>query len=169
MPSVAQMSAMELPGSAFIDLARAACLGGQRRFAPSPAAAGARGGEACPGALADQVALEFGQRREDVEDQLAARGRGVGMLLQAFEADAARIERVHGFDQVLERAAEPVELPDDEGVTLAQIVQRRLQAGAVGLRAVLARLQATTFFAPADIIAAMLARDAARKQGSEES
>jgi hypothetical protein len=110
-------------------------FGGQGRFAPSPAAPGSRGGEARLGALADQVALEFGQRCEDVEDQLAARRRGVDMLLQAFEADAARVERVHGFDQVLERAAEPVELPDDEGVALAQIVQRRLQAGAAGLRA----------------------------------
>jgi hypothetical protein len=52
----------------------------ERWFAPSPAAAGARGGETRLGALADQVALEFGQRREDVEDQLVARRRGVDML-----------------------------------------------------------------------------------------
>ena len=32
--------------------------------------------------------------REDVEDQLAARGRRVDVLLQALEADAVGIERV---------------------------------------------------------------------------
>ena len=32
---------------------------------------------------------------------------------------------------VLDRAAEPVELPDDEGVTGAQVVERGAQAGPV--------------------------------------
>ena len=66
-------------------------VGGERAFAPSPAAPGARGFETRPGALADQVALELGQGGEDVEDQLAAGRRGVDMLLQALEADAARV------------------------------------------------------------------------------
>ena len=109
--------------------------GGERWFAPSPAAPGARGFEARPGALADEVALELGQGGEDVEDQLAARRRGVDMLLQAFEADAARVEGVDGIDQVREGAAEPVELPDDESVARAEVVQGGFQAGAVGFRA----------------------------------
>lgn len=37
--------------------------------------------------LADQLALELGQRAEDVKDQLAARSRRVDIFLQGNEAD----------------------------------------------------------------------------------
>jgi hypothetical protein len=40
-----------------------------------------------------------------------------------------------GLDQLLERARQPVELPDDQRVTLARIVERCLQLGPVPLRA----------------------------------
>jgi hypothetical protein len=39
------------------------------------------------GPLPDQVPLELGQRPEDVEDQLAARGRRVDLLGQRAKAD----------------------------------------------------------------------------------
>jgi hypothetical protein len=51
-----------------------------------------------------------------VEDQLAAGGGGIDRLLQAAEPDAAVSQLSDGVDQVAQGAAEPVELPDDEGV-----------------------------------------------------
>ena len=68
------------------------------------------------GPLADQVSLELGQGPEDVEDELPAAGGRVDRLLQAAEADLPRLEGGDRLDQVLERAPQPVELPDDEGV-----------------------------------------------------
>ena len=44
-------------------------------------------------------------------------------------------ERRHGFDQMHERAAEPVELPNDEHVALAHIVERLAQARSIGTSA----------------------------------
>jgi len=43
------------------------------------------------------------------------------------------VEVVGERQQILDGAAEPVELPDDEGVAGAQVVEGRGQAGAVGL------------------------------------
>src|SRR5512143_656753 len=59
-----------------------------------------------PGPLADDVPLELGQGREDVEDQLPAAGRRVDALLEAAKADAPAAEFGEGFDQVAERPAE---------------------------------------------------------------
>ena len=48
------------------------------------------------------------------------------------DADAAGVEVVGDGQHVLDGAAEPVELPDDERVTGAQVVERGGQAGALG-------------------------------------
>src|SRR5215470_10385999 len=62
--------------------------------------------------------LELGQGPEDVEDQLAAGGRGVDVLLQAFEADPV-LARVRDEDsEVCERATTPVQSPDHQGIAL---------------------------------------------------
>jgi hypothetical protein len=47
---------------------------------------------------------------EDVEDQLAAAIPGVLVLAQTEKGDVAFEQRVDGFDQVIERAANAVEL-----------------------------------------------------------
>ena len=60
------------------------------------------GMEACLGPLSDQVPLELAQRGEDVEDQLAARGRGVDGLLKAAKADLLVLQVRHRLDEVLE-------------------------------------------------------------------
>jgi hypothetical protein len=52
-----------------------AVSGRHLRLAPAVAPARAGGGEAGDGALADQLALELGERREDAKDQLAGGGR----------------------------------------------------------------------------------------------
>ena len=51
-------------------------------------------------AFADEVAFEFGQGGEDVEDELAARGGGVDRLLGAAEPDPAVGQAGDGVDQV---------------------------------------------------------------------
>jgi hypothetical protein len=101
------------------------------------AAPGPGSGQAGGGAFADEVALELGQGGEDVEDELAAGGGGVDRLLQAAEPDATLSQVGDGVDQVPERSAEAVELPDDQGVAGAQLVQdlgedRSVAAGAAG-------------------------------------
>jgi hypothetical protein len=96
------------------------------------AAAGSGGGQPGAGAFADEVAFELGQGGEDVEDELAAGGGGVDRLLQAAEPDAALGQAGDGVDQVAQGAAEAVELPNDQGVTRAQLVQELLEDGAVG-------------------------------------
>jgi hypothetical protein len=50
------------------------------------------------------------------EDELAAGGGGVDCLLEAAEPDPAVSEPRHGVDQVPKRPAQPVELPDNQGL-----------------------------------------------------
>ena len=86
------------------------------------------GGQAGLGALDDQLALELGERGEDAEDQLAGGGRRVdrrALAGQDLEPDAALGELVDQVDEVAQVAAEPVELPGDQDIALAQ----RLEAG----------------------------------------
>ncbi len=83
-----------------------------------------------------------------MEDQLVAAGGGVDLLLQGLEADAPLLEQRDGVDEVSERAAQPVEPSDDEGVAGAQeakcLVQPRthdlVAAGGVGEQAFTAGL-----------------------------
>jgi hypothetical protein len=77
-------------------------------------AAGAGGGQPGAGPLPDQVAFELGQGGEHVEDQLAAGGGGVDLLLQAAEPHATLGQAGDGLDQVAQRPAEPVGLPDHQ-------------------------------------------------------
>jgi len=92
------------------------------------AAAGAGCGDAGLRALDDQGALELGQRCEDAEHQLAGGPGGVDrrtLAGQHLEADTSSREVVHQVDEIAQVAAEPVQLPDHEGIALAQ----RLAAG----------------------------------------
>jgi hypothetical protein len=67
-----------------------------------------------------------------VEDELAAGRRRVDALLQRAEPDAGVFELRDGLDELLERAPEPVEPPDDQRIARAEIVQRGRQPPAVG-------------------------------------
>ncbi len=92
-----------------------------------------RGLESRHGAFADQLPLEFGQRREDVEHEAAGRCRGVDLRALAGEnpqAHAAGRQILHRVDQVGEVPAEAVELPDDEHVVLPQGAQAVCRAAA---------------------------------------
>ena len=63
--------------------------GGELRLAASETPTGACGGEPCPRALPNQVALKFGQRSEDMEDELAASIGGIDAFVQRLEPDAS--------------------------------------------------------------------------------
>ena len=93
-----------------------------------------RGREPGPGAFADQLPLELGQRREDAEHEAAGGGGGVDLRALPGEhpqAHAAGRQGLHGVDQVSEGAAEAVELPDDEHVALPQGAHAAVESRAV--------------------------------------
>ena len=68
---------------------------------------------------------------EDVEHELASRGRGVEVLLEADKVDAKCVELVHGLEQLLERTAEAVEVGDTQGVARAGVIDEFGEAGSV--------------------------------------
>lgn len=78
--------------------------------------------------LLDQVALELRQRTKDMEDELAAGGGGIDLLGETFEANSPPLQLGDGLDQVLERAAQPIESPDDQGVALPYIRERLIES-----------------------------------------
>jgi hypothetical protein len=65
------------------------------------------------GTRPNEIALEFRERGEDIEDK-AALGRGrIDGVLDAFEPHAPLHERRHHVDEMRERAAQAIKLPDD--------------------------------------------------------
>ncbi len=62
----------------------------------------------------DISAFELGDRADDLEEQPADRRRGVDPLIEHDEIDAALLEMPGELDQMLQRAAEAIELGDDE-------------------------------------------------------
>jgi hypothetical protein len=65
------------------------------------------------GALDDQLALELGKGGQELEEQPALGGAGVNVLGEGAEGDLAAAQVGDDVVQVDDRAAEPVELPDD--------------------------------------------------------
>ncbi len=66
----------------------------RRQFArpPSPPDAGPRRGQAGPGQLADEVALELGQHPKEIEQQLTGRGGGVESLVEGAVTEPPPLE-----------------------------------------------------------------------------
>ena len=86
-------------------------------------------------AFADEVALELGHGAEHVEDEPGA-GRGrVDRLVEAPEADAVVLERAGRCRSVPQAAPESVELPHDQRVAGAQVIERRCELRPLGERA----------------------------------
>jgi hypothetical protein len=90
-----------------------------------PGAAGApRGGKARLRALADQAALEFRQRTKHVKDQPPLRGRRVEGFGQTAKPDTPHPQGFDGFDQLLHRPRQAVELPHNERVAAPREFER---------------------------------------------
>ena len=86
---------------------------------------------------------------------LGAGEREAIVLAKELGADAFLTDDLEGREEAMHRGLEVTG-------TLG-ILERAALRGLIDLPAVMAQLQATTFYGPPDIIAAMLARDAARK------
>jgi hypothetical protein len=56
-----------------------------------------------------------------MENELATRGGGVDLLCQALKADLAVVEFFDAGNEVFEGAAEPVQLPNNQGVSCADV------------------------------------------------
>jgi hypothetical protein len=106
-------------------------VGGHDPGPATGAAAGAGGGEPGGGAFADQIAFELGERGEHVEHQFAAWGGGVDGLLQRAGSDTLVGQGGDGVDQVAQGAAEPIQLPDHQGVAGAELIKGSGELGAV--------------------------------------
>ena len=96
----------------------------QFRWPASGAARAARGGEARLGALADQAALEFRQRTKHVKDKPPLRGRRVEGPGQAAEPDTPQPQSFDGFDSLLHRPRQAIQLPHDKRVAAAREFER---------------------------------------------
>jgi len=86
-------------------------------------------------ALADQLALELGQRREQVEHEPPLGAGGVDGVVQAQQPDLALHQAAHQFNQVLERAPHAIQLPDHQHVAGPQLAQQLVERRPCGLRA----------------------------------
>ena len=70
-----------------------------------------------------------------MEDQAAAGRRRIDSFGQRPMTDAPRFEGRHGVDEVGQRSAETIELPDHENVLIADVGDGRGQSWPVRFRA----------------------------------
>ena len=110
-------------------------VGGQLRLLAPEVALGPGDGHAFACPHPDQVGLELGDHREDVEQQPADRVGGVVDGAAEAEADVLRGEFVDDVAGVGQRSGESVEFGDDEGVARAAGGQREPEAGSVAVGA----------------------------------
>ena len=83
-------------------------------------------------ALADDVALHFGERRLDLQEGPARRRGGVHGRVEGTEPDAAVVELVDEGDEFAGAAAEAVEVEDDEDIAPAQVIEAGGEVRAIG-------------------------------------
>jgi hypothetical protein len=127
-PSVVAIAATVYWPERYSFLGHLELVSGHHRRAAAVAAAGPSGGQPGGGAFADQVAFELGQGREQMEDELAARGGGIDRFLETPETDAAVAEAGDGIDQVAQGATQPIKPPHHKGVARTKLVQELLEA-----------------------------------------
>jgi len=74
--------------------------------------------------VSNQRNLELGERRKDVEHELAAGRRRVDhRLSEAAELDATLLENLHGLDELLNRSRQAIQSPDHQRVAVSHIFQ----------------------------------------------
>ena len=79
----------------------------------------------------DQRAFELRERPENVEQQLALRRGGIHLFGKRTKGDAALLQIGHRGEQMRQRSAEPVQLPDHQAVARSDEGQRLGQPGTV--------------------------------------
>jgi hypothetical protein len=72
--------------------------------------------------FADEFPFEFRQSPEHMEDQLASAGRRIHALPQTLKSDLAGGKSIYGFDEMLQGTTEPIQLPHDQRVSVARIL-----------------------------------------------
>ena len=108
---------------------------GEGKFPAALAAPCAGGGKSRDGPFADEIALKFGQGREDAENHAARRGGGVD--LRAFPGEHSQADFPIGQvpDGVRTRWArvrpQPIEFPDNQYVAGAKRAQTGLETGPI--------------------------------------
>jgi hypothetical protein len=91
---------------------------------PSPKSPpGSSGLEARVRSFFDKLALKFRQSPKHVENKFSTARRSIDALLKAFKADSTGLEGCNGLDQVFERPPEPIELPNDKTIALANDIE----------------------------------------------
>jgi hypothetical protein len=106
-------------------------LAAQHRGPAATAAAGPSGGQSRSCSFTDEIAFELGQGGKHVENQLAA-GVVVSIASCRLRNPTPRSARpVTVSTRWRQGAAEPVELPDDQGVAPAGVVEELLKGGTV--------------------------------------
>ena len=88
----------------------------ENRMAADPFAFPPRGRHLVARALRNDLALELGERQEDVQRQAAEGTRRVELLGDGHEADAVPVEDLDDPREVQQGPAEPVHLVNDDAV-----------------------------------------------------
>jgi hypothetical protein len=139
-PSSLAIEVIERPGSGSRSRAARMASSVATLGRPHDPAAIAGRDQALVGADDDEFADELIERGEDMEDEPAAGGGGVEVLVQRGEADPAVAQFGNHVDEVLETAVVAVQARGDEGVAGVEEGVARLQLGAErGLAGLLVR------------------------------
>ena len=94
-----------------------------------------RSGKARLDAFPKQAALEFRQGAKHMKNSPTLRGRRVEGFGQAAKTDAFHPQALDGFDQLLHRARQAVELPHNQRGAAAREFQRVAQGWSIRHRA----------------------------------
>ena len=83
------------------------------------------------GPFANHGPFELSEGSDHLHHHPARRCSGVDGLGEAAEACPGDLDLLHQVQEVFEAAAEPIQLPDDDHVSLAELVEHLMQLGTI--------------------------------------
>jgi hypothetical protein len=98
-------------------------------------AVGTGGGQSRHDAFTCQGTLILGERTEHMKQQFARRRRGIHAFGERTEGNLFFLQRVHDGEQMRQRSAQPIQLPDDKHVARLHERQRLDQPRSIVLGA----------------------------------